>query len=280
MSTSWGNDVWALTLSGSPVWTQLFPGGMPPSARIDPTAIYDPAGDRMVMFGGLNASPVAFLNDVWALTLSASPVWSQLFPGGMPPSARDGHTAIYDPVRDRMVVFGGFNGPSLNDVWALTLSASPMWSQLLPDGMPPSARGWHTAICDTLRDRMVVFAGILSSGDLRNDLWALDWGETVSVGDDAVHAERLALAPPRPNPSRGRVSFDFEVPQAAHVRLEVYDLRGRRIRTIEDALLSPGRYSHSWEGSDEAGALAPGGVYFVRLWTPEMTLHQRAVLIR
>ena len=64
--------------------------------------------------------------------------WLQLV---VPPKGREGHTAIYDPVRDRMVVFGGYDGASrYNDVWALTLSGSPAWSQLAPSGTPPSAR--------------------------------------------------------------------------------------------------------------------------------------------
>ena len=51
------------------------------------------------------------------------------------------HTAIYDPVRDRMVVFGGYDGNgNRNDVWALSLSGSPAWSELTPAGSLPSAR--------------------------------------------------------------------------------------------------------------------------------------------
>ena len=49
-------------------------------------------------------------NDVWALSLAGTPAWTQLTPTGTPPSARYGHSAIYDPVRDRMVVFGGYDG--------------------------------------------------------------------------------------------------------------------------------------------------------------------------
>ena len=76
-----------------------------------------------------------------------------------PPSGRSEHTAIYDPVRDRMVVFGGYDGTLRNDVWALSLSGSPAWSALAPAGSPPSARYGHTAIYDPVRDRMVVFGG-------------------------------------------------------------------------------------------------------------------------
>ena len=102
---SYRNDVWALSLAGSPAWSALAPAGSPPSARYLHTAIYDPVRDRMVVFGGNDGS--GRRNDVWALSLAGSPAWSSLAPAGTPPSARVAHTAIYDPVRDRMVVFGG-----------------------------------------------------------------------------------------------------------------------------------------------------------------------------
>ena len=99
------NDVWALSLSGSPAWIALTPAGGPPSARLYHTAIYDPVRDRMVVFGGNDY--FGYFNDVWALSLAGSPAWSEITPAGGPPPARAGHTAIYDAARDRMVVFGG-----------------------------------------------------------------------------------------------------------------------------------------------------------------------------
>jgi hypothetical protein len=164
------NDVWALSLAGTPAWTQLTPSGTPPSARRYHRAIYDPVRDRMVMFGGSSGSD---LNDVWALSLAGTPSWTQLTPSGTPPSARSYHSAIYDPVRDRMVVFGGSSSTFFNDVWALLLAGTPTWTQLTPSGTPPSARGGHSAIYDPIRDRMVVFGGFLSSYDYVNDGWAL-----------------------------------------------------------------------------------------------------------
>src|SRR5207237_543716 len=76
-------------------------------------------------------------------------------------------SAIYDPVRDRIVIFGGFSsvggnaGPPTNDVWALELGVAnaPHWTPLTPAGTPPPARIRHRAIYDPVRDRMVVFSG-------------------------------------------------------------------------------------------------------------------------
>jgi hypothetical protein len=164
------NDVWALSLAGTPTWAQLTPTGSPPSARGGHTAIYDPVRDRMVVFGGSDAV-IPYRNDVWALSLAGSPAWSALTPAESPPPGRYAHTAIYDPVRDRMVVFGGTGSARVNDVWALSFAGTPAWAQLTPTGSPPSARREHTAIYDPVRDRMVVFGG--NDGSLLNDAWAL-----------------------------------------------------------------------------------------------------------
>ena len=173
--TSLKNDVYELSLTGTPTWKLLEVGGTPPSARRGATAIYDPVRDRMLVYGG--AAPAA-LGDVWALSLGASPAWTQLVPTGSPPPSRSGHSAIYDPVRDRMVVFGGQTGLTYrNDAWALALAGTPAWSSMAPAGGPPDARSRHSAIYDSVRDRLVIFGGKDASG-LWDDLWSLSFAGT------------------------------------------------------------------------------------------------------
>jgi hypothetical protein len=178
------NDVWVLSLSGRPTWIQLIPSGIPPPVRLHHSAIYDPVRDRMLVFGGFDGSA---RNDVWALTFSGDPAWSELITTGIAPPEPYGHSAVYDPVRDRMVVFGEQGGSS-NDVWALSLSGTPAWSELVPSGTSPSSRSYHTAVYDPPRDRMVVFGGVDSSG-YRNDVWAMafsgspSWSELTPAGN-------------------------------------------------------------------------------------------------
>ena len=174
-SDTYFNDVWALSLAGSPAWTMLDPAGSPPTARDRHTAIYDPVRDRMLVFGGYNRSGDTYYNDVWALSLAGTPAWSEITPAGDPPAARLGHSAIYDPVRDRMVVFGGFNnGGHRNDVWALSLAGTSAWSELTPAGSPPAPLWNYAAIYDPVRDRMVVLGGT------SNDVWALSMAGTTA----------------------------------------------------------------------------------------------------
>jgi hypothetical protein len=179
-----GGGVWALSLTGSPAWTDLTPAGPRPSSRFSPASIYDPPRDRLLVFGGLNTDNSGYVNDVWVLPMAAGSSWSQLPVDGSTPGPHSGHTAIYDSVRGQMVVFGGaYSGIPSNDVWTLPLSGPPIWTHLVPAGTPPSARTDHTAVFDSARDRMLVFGGTdnniqeLYNGGL-NDVWELSLGDT------------------------------------------------------------------------------------------------------
>jgi hypothetical protein len=152
------NEVWELSLSGTPTWTNLAITGTPPSGRYAHVAIYDPVRDRMVMYGGEDAD--YRLKDSWALALAGAPTWSQLHPVGtaLPPSHVP--SAIYDPIGDRMLVYGGFDGVSQSNLIALSLATDPpLWAELHPGGVAVPARAWHSAVYDPGGRRMVWTGG-------------------------------------------------------------------------------------------------------------------------
>src|SRR5439155_1705205 len=228
-ATHYHNDLWALSLAGTPAWSALAPAGTPPSARIWHTAIYDPVRDRMLVFGGYDGR--SLLNDGWALSLAGSPAWTALAPAGSPPSARSSPTASYDPVRDGLVVLRGNDDISLlNDVFALPLAGTPAWSALAPARTPPSARLYHTAIYDPVRDRMLVFGGY-GTGYL-SDLWTLVWGTTGSVPGPLPHTFEFVRL--RPNPSQGETLVDFDLGVPARVVLDVFDAQARRVNPMTE----------------------------------------------
>jgi galactose oxidase-like protein len=171
------NDVLELDLEGSSEWTPLETVGDTIPALIATTLIYDPVRDRLILFGG--SDPFRH-NDVWSLDLAGTPTWNHLVVNGTPPAARQLHVAIYDPVRDRLVIFGGSNSSKFNDVWAMSLSGTPTWTQLLPGGTPPSPRDQATAIYDPVRDRMVVFGGVAAFGGGMNETWVLSLADPVT----------------------------------------------------------------------------------------------------
>jgi hypothetical protein len=161
------SETWSLDLSDLASWTLLPTTGTPP-VRSYHGAVWDSAGDRMVLWGGDSDQ------QTWALDL-ATLDWSPLAVAGTPPPARRSHTTIFDPVRRRMIVFGGEDIATSgyrNDVWALDLSAVPTWIPLAPGGSPPSPRTGAAAIYDPTQDRMLLFGGRVQFGQ-GNDLWSL-----------------------------------------------------------------------------------------------------------
>lgn len=166
-------DCWKLSLptSGRSTWTNLSPAGTPPGDRWGAVSVYDDLNDRMVVFGGQGGSGNTYLNNLNFLSLGATPTWSVPTVTGSPPGVRRFSVAVYDPGRDRMIIFGGENSTALlSDVWELTLptSGNPTWTQLSPTGSGPSARRGHNAVYDTDRGdgvaRMVVFGGTTNTG--------------------------------------------------------------------------------------------------------------------
>jgi flagellar hook assembly protein FlgD len=57
----------------------------------------------------------------------------------------------------------------------------------------------------------------------------------------------------------------FSLANAEHVRLEIFDIQGRRVRLLVDETLAQGRHEIPWDGRTDRGEAVSSGVYFVRL---------------
>jgi hypothetical protein len=90
----------------------------------------------------------------------------------------------------------------------------------------------------------------------------------VDVGDAPAPEpmpSRLELAPPTPNPARAGVRFRYAVPAelaGATYEIAIFDLSGRRVRSIERGVARPGRFTVEWDLRDGSGAVVDAGVYF------------------
>ncbi len=76
---------------------------------------------------------------------------------------------------------------------------------------------------------------------------------------------KFALHQNRPNPFRGATAIHFDLPAQERVRLDVFDLQGRLVRTLADGFFEAGYHKVSWDQRDRAGALAAPGVYLYRI---------------
>jgi hypothetical protein len=88
------------------------------------------------------------------------------------------------------------------------------------------------------------------------------------------------LSASEPNPFRHHTSVHFAVPRSLPVTLAVYDVLGRRIRTIVNEPLPAGPHVRAWNGRSESGQKAASGIYFVRMEAGEFRESRKTVLLR
>jgi hypothetical protein len=83
----------------------------------------------------------------------------------------------------------------------------------------------------------------------------------------------------RPNPFVNTSEIQFSVARRGPVRLSIFDVSGRLIRTILDGELSGGEHTANWDGRNSAGALVTAGVYFTRLEALDATQTKKTVFL-
>ena len=83
-----------------------------------------------------------------------------------------------------------------------------------------------------------------------------------------------------PNPFNSSTVLRYSVAKAARVRLDVFDILGRRVRTLVEEFQSAGTHDVTWDGRDAVGRAAASGTYFYRLTTGEYSESRKMILLK
>ena len=103
------------------------------------------------------------------------------------------------------------------------------------------------------------------------------------VPDDqaAVVPSVSVLYPNGPNPFNPTTTIRFDLAQDGHVRLQVFDVGGRLVKTLVDEVMTRGfGKAFAWSGHDESGRQVPSGVYFYELVTADRTATRKMVTLK
>lgn len=158
------NYLWMYDI-GSNSWNLASPYGTPPPARQSHSAIYVPNSNSMIVYGG-NVYYKVFFGDMFIYSLSNNN-WNQLVPLSSSPSARSDHSAIYYPIDNLMLIYGGSNGSTFGDLWQYDITNNA-WTQLNPSSSP-GLRSSHSAIFHPNSKSMIIYGGY-DAGAL-GDIW-------------------------------------------------------------------------------------------------------------
>jgi hypothetical protein len=140
------SDMWTFDGNG---WTQLNPAGGTPGMRYGAQTTIDPRSNHVLLFGGLRVDsnpPIppsttpdlvqVYADDQWEWDGS---VWSQIHPENVPPARENGRIA-FDPTRNEMVMFAGYAGHFLSDLWSYNPTK---WQVKILDPIGPRRRVAH-----------------------------------------------------------------------------------------------------------------------------------------
>lgn len=216
---------------------------------------YDPLRQRMLLFSGQTNDgwePIGTPARIWSLALGDSPAWSTVeATGDAPPELRES-AVTFDPVHDRLVVYGGRSADpaGLRGTWVLQFGGAPVWTKLQTTAQPRSTADARLAY-DAQDDRLLLFGG-----DWGADLWTLELAADPhwtawDLGDPFLGFPRYAECAAW-DASRHRTwMFGGQ---------EAYIIHGFRRAIIRDLRsVRTDEYTH-WSETDTSSAGAGGGV--------------------
>jgi len=90
----------------------------------------------------------------------------------------------------------------------------------------------------------------------------------------------FSLSQNSPNPFNPATTIKFTVPEDGYVNLDVYDVAGRRVRTLVDGHRKADFYRVVWDGTNDRGVSVASGVYFYRLKAGKNVMSKKMVLLR
>jgi hypothetical protein len=110
-----------------------------------------------------------------------------------------------------------------------------------------------------------------------------DYYPWTDVSEDIAQEEtpaQFSLSSNYPNPFNPETKIGYFLPQACHVRLDVYNILGQKVRTLVDGERIAGKGEVFWDGNDEKGDPVASGIYFYKFQTKDFTQTKKMVLIR
>lgn len=166
-----------------PAQWQLMTTPVKPSSRRAGAMAFHEATNRIVLYGGLSATPSQVLSDTWTY----NGTWT-LSPATAP--ARWGHRIVSNTTSNRLITFGG-RSPTINSLSNETMQWSGSSWTAMPTTGAPSARFLYGMCYDSQRDVVVLFGGRNLTGP-NNETWELSgstWTQVATVNSPLPREE-------------------------------------------------------------------------------------------
>ncbi len=103
-----------------------------------------------------------------------------------------------------------------------------------------------------------------------------------SGGKDMITAlpTKFDVAQNYPNPFNPSTQINYQLPEASHVTIQIYDIRGNLVRVLEDGRKQAGYHSVIWDGRNDSGIQVSSGVYIYKVKAGENVISKRMMMVK
>ena len=92
--------------------------------------------------------------------------------------------------------------------------------------------------------------------------------------------ENFALKPNFPNPFNPSTTIPYELPEVSSIKIDIYDLAGKKIRTLVNNNVEAGFHTCVWNGKNDKGEKIAAGVYIVSMKTRSLFQTRKIVFLK
>jgi Carboxypeptidase regulatory-like domain/Secretion system C-terminal sorting domain len=136
--------------------------------------------------------------------------------------------------------------------------------------------GSYTFTCEAEGYETATIDADVTSGELTY----LDFQMTAMTNADDLPTLTTELTGNYPNPFNPVTNIAFSLDEATHVTLEVYNIKGEKVKTLVDNNLPANTYNKVWNGTDSNSKSVSSGVYFYKMKTGSYTATKKMILLK
>jgi hypothetical protein len=184
-------------------------------------------------------------------------------------------TMIHNPtyVYPSQHIDDGIKSRHLKGIMSLATTTGPDdWSCLT------SAGPFSVAAGDSIVVALALVYGT-SLQELQDNTEAANQALTPTPVTDLIPV-KFNLSQNHPNPFNPATTIKFNVEHEGQVEIAVYDLSGRKVKSLVSQNYGVGEYSVMWDGTDDAGARMPSGMYVYRYESGSKSVAKKMMLVK
>ena len=102
----------------------------------------------------------------------------------------------------------------------------------------------------------------------------------VSIDNDSLNSNTIKILSCYPNPFNPLILFKYKIEKRNHVRLDIYNVLGKKVKSLVEEFQEAGNYYTKWDGKNEYNRPLPSGAYFLSMQSGEHHIIKKITLIK